>query len=75
MTAYSENEKKVKVEVGRKIIAALHDDAEHLFGEKSFVKVYFDLLSPYKWGKGWTSTAVARARMDSLLRQAVVSMG
>ena len=73
MSAYSEKQKVV--EEGRKIIAALRDDAERMFGEKSFTKVYYDLLSPYKWEKGWTASSEERVRMDDLLHEAVTSMG
>lgn len=75
MPAYSENEKKVKVEVGRKIIAALRADAECMFGGNSFIKVYYDLVSPYKWKKGWTASSDDRIRMNNLLHEAVTSMG
>ena len=73
MSAYSENQKIV--EEGRKIIAALRADAECMFGEKSFIRVYYDLVSPYKWRKGWTASSAARIRMNNLLREAVTSMG
>lgn len=73
MSAYSENEKKV--EVGRKIIADLKKDADGMFRNKGFVKVYYELLSPYKWGRGWTASTDDRARMDSLLHKAMSSMG
>ena len=72
MSAYSENEKKV---VGRKIIAELHEDADKMFGQRGFVRVYYELVSPYKWERGWTATKRDRARMNSLLHEAVTSMG
>lgn len=73
MSAYSENKKVV--EEGRKIIAALRADAECMFGEKSFIKVYYDLDSPYKWRKGWTASSDDRMQMNLLLHGAVSSMG
>ena len=73
MSAYSENQKVV--EEGRKIIAALRADAECMFGGKSFIKVYYDLVSPYKWRKGWTASSDDRIRMNNLLCGAVTSMG
>ena len=63
------------MEVGRKIIAELHEDADKMFGQRGFVRVYYELVSPYKWERGWTATKRDRARMNSLLHEAVTSMG
>lgn len=73
MSAYSENKKVL--EEGRKIIAELHEDADKMFGQRGFVRVYYELVSPYKWERGWTATKRDRARMNSLLHEAVTSMG